>query len=152
MKFSPLGNSFNMQIRAAITESHIFINIYASIHSNVAKMVSRPMFSWSMIKIKALRELSHVCIYHIWKLVAAIIEKHVFIKILKNIRDNLIRVVSIPMFAWSRITINTSSHVYNWCMFVISLNCYVSDILDFIICICSLHVHFQLYGFAPITQ
>ena len=44
-----LGNNIYMQISAAIIENCIFFNNFLVMNSNVSKMVSTPIFSWSRI-------------------------------------------------------------------------------------------------------
>ena len=46
-----LGNKFYMQISAAIIENPIFFNNFFAMNSNVTKMVSTPILSWSRIMI-----------------------------------------------------------------------------------------------------
>ena len=46
---------FNMQIRAAITEKPMFSNMFGTVLHNMTDMVSRPMFLWSKIKVKAFK-------------------------------------------------------------------------------------------------
>ena len=46
-----LGNNIYMQISAAIIENRIFFNNFFVMNSNVSKMVSTPIFSWSRITI-----------------------------------------------------------------------------------------------------
>ena len=77
-----LGKLFYMQIRSAITEKSILLNISATLHDNVTEMVSIPMFSWSRIgNIKVLQKLPHPYILSLCKLVAAITEKSTLLNI-----------------------------------------------------------------------
>ena len=100
-----MGNFFYLQIRAAITEKSILLNISATLHDNVTEMVSIPMFSWSRINIKVLKKLPHPYIWSLCKLVAAITEKSTSLNISATLHDNVTEMVSIPMFSWSRIKI-----------------------------------------------
>ena len=45
--WTTLGNCMNVQISAAITETSIFVNILATMHYIMSKIVSTHMFSWS---------------------------------------------------------------------------------------------------------
>ena len=104
-----------MQIRAAITQKSIIINILASIRGNVTYMVSRPMFSWPTIQMKAFKKLSHEYILPVCKLVAAITEKTTFINNFTSIHHNVTKMVSMPMFSWSKIqmkALKQLSHEY----------------------------------------
>jgi hypothetical protein len=104
-----------MQIRVAITEKSVFKNICAMKHDNVTKMVSTPMLSWSRMQLKPFRIMSDVYIWSVCKLVAAIMEKNVFINSFVNIPDNVTKMMSRPMFSWSRIKImsfKNKSHEY----------------------------------------
>jgi len=100
-----LGKLFYMQIRSAITEKSILLNISATMHDNVTEMVFIPMFSWSRIKIKALKKLPHPYILSLCKLVAAITEKSTLLNISATLHDNVTEMVSISMFSWSKIKI-----------------------------------------------
>ena len=51
-KKSTLGNFIYMQIRTAIAQKPIFLNIFITIHGNMINIVSTPMFSWSKIVFK----------------------------------------------------------------------------------------------------
>ena len=83
---------------AAITEKPMFFNIFATMHGNVTNMVSRPMFSWSMITIKTFKKFSHVYILPECKLFAAIEEKMIFFEIFSMNHVNVTNDVSIYMF------------------------------------------------------
>ena len=92
-----------MQIRAAIAQTDIIYNIFGSIHDNVTKMVSRPMFSWSTIQMKALKKSLHEYIWPVCKLAVAITEKTTFINNFASIHHNVTKMVSRPMFLRSTI-------------------------------------------------
>ena len=54
------------KLGAAITKKYVLVIFFASTQHNVIKIVSKPIFAWSMINIKAFTTLSNVHMYLIW--------------------------------------------------------------------------------------
>ena len=108
----------DMQIRAAMTENSIFRNIFASMHDNITRLVSGPIFSWSVVAIKA---------FPVCKSGAAITKKHVLVIFFASTQHNVIKMVSKPIFLWSMINIKAFTTLSNVHMYLIWYNCEYSD-------------------------
>ena len=84
-----LGNFCNMQIKVAITKKQTFFNISGSMHDSVSQKMSRPMFSWSKIYLKAFKQVKNpfARVSHM-QIRVAITEKPIFFNISGSMQNN----------------------------------------------------------------
>ena len=82
-----------MQIRAAITEKAILFDIFGSMHHNVTKMVSQPMFSRSRNIIMTIK-MCNVSLYAKYmQIMAAITKKTILFDYFGSMHHNVTKMV-----------------------------------------------------------
>ena len=92
-----------MQISASIIEKSILLHVVESMHDTLTKMVSKPMFSRSEIRMNNIRNYQYIYLFRICKLASAIISNSSFVNIYDSMDDNEIKVVSTTTFSQTKI-------------------------------------------------